>query len=126
MGVRGSAQRHGDHAGTSHATVVARVQVSQGERAPVWPAWSPPSGAVVAWLELQAAVRAHQGWLACELDPEVWFATRATPALAAAQDRAVEECGRCPLRELCAAYAMAAGERDGIWGGLTPGERRSP
>ncbi|XVQ10606.1 WhiB family transcriptional regulator [Spirillospora sp. CA-255316] len=34
-------------------------------------------------------------------------------------------CGGCPVRGQCLAYALRAGERHGIWGGMTPGERRS-
>ncbi|HEU4398845.1 MAG TPA: WhiB family transcriptional regulator [Actinomycetota bacterium] len=32
-------------------------------------------------------------------------------------------CARCPVRELCASYALARQERYGIWGGLTEPER---
>lgn len=32
-------------------------------------------------------------------------------------------CGQCPVRELCLAYALDAGESYGIWGGLDPEER---
>ena len=37
-------------------------------------------------------------------------------------------CGGCPVRRPCADYALAADERYGVWGGLTPEERarRSP
>ncbi|MTD58756.1 transcription factor WhiB [Amycolatopsis sp. RM579] len=33
-------------------------------------------------------------------------------------------CLRCPVRPNCLAYAIAHDERHGIWGGLTPQERR--
>ena len=32
-------------------------------------------------------------------------------------------CRRCPVTDECEAYANAAGERYGIWGGKTPRER---
>lgn len=38
---------------------------------------------------------------------------------------AKEVCGRCPVRELCLAYAFTAAESAGIWGGLTTEERRA-
>jgi hypothetical protein len=36
------------------------------------------------------------------------------------EDRAfaVQHCRRCPITELCRAYAEAAKERDGVWGGV--------
>ena len=32
-------------------------------------------------------------------------------------------CNRCTKREVCLAYAIAANEKDGIWGGMTRHER---
>ena len=34
-------------------------------------------------------------------------------------------CGGCPVRQECRDYALQAGEEHGIWGGLTPQERRA-
>jgi hypothetical protein len=36
---------------------------------------------------------------------------------------AVEICGRCEMRAACLARALQAGERLGVWGGLTPEQR---
>lgn len=33
-------------------------------------------------------------------------------------------CGGCPVRSQCLEHALAIGENDGIWGGLTVKERR--
>lgn len=33
-------------------------------------------------------------------------------------------CARCPVRAECLDEAMSAGMTDGIWGGMTPEERR--
>ncbi|MGC5012576.1 WhiB family transcriptional regulator [Streptosporangium sp. DT93] len=33
-------------------------------------------------------------------------------------------CRSCPIRSACLAYALRRGEPEGIWGGLTPRERR--
>lgn len=41
----------------------------------------------------------------------------------AAQAKAV--CARCAVRAACLAYALAAGEPPGIWGGTTSEERRA-
>lgn len=55
-------------------------------------------------------------------DPELWFPINEDdPELAAA---AIEACFRCPVRADCLAHALAIGERHGIWGGLTPRQRR--
>lgn len=49
-------------------------------------------------------------------DPNVFFDDTLT-GLA----RAV--CGRCPVQEQCLAWALSHGEREGVWGGLTPRQR---
>jgi WhiB family redox-sensing transcriptional regulator len=33
-------------------------------------------------------------------------------------------CGQCPVRLLCARYALENGEKFGVWGGLSETERR--
>ena len=38
-------------------------------------------------------------------------------------DEAVAICRRCPVRQPCLDYALAAEERFGVWGGTTPRER---
>ncbi|MFI0417822.1 WhiB family transcriptional regulator [Spongiactinospora sp. 9N601] len=54
-------------------------------------------------------------------DPELFF----PPAPSLDQEtRAKAVCGRCPVMAECRAYALRAGEREGIWGGMTPQERR--
>ena len=40
-------------------------------------------------------------------------------------DEAKAVCALCEVRQPCLEYAIAAGERFGVWGGLTPQERRS-
>lgn len=90
-----------------------------------WPAWGVPPRAVGEWLLLQAALVELGGRPACAVDPAAWWVSAATPAGAARQRAAAAECGRCAVVEVCAAYAVAAGERDGVWGGLTPAERRA-
>jgi WhiB family transcriptional regulator, redox-sensing transcriptional regulator len=65
------------------------------------------------------------GWLrkgACESsDPELFFPLAPTPAQEA---RAKAVCAGCQVLTECRSYALKAGEADGIWGGLTPEERR--
>ncbi|MEV4093836.1 WhiB family transcriptional regulator [Streptosporangium saharense] len=62
-------------------------------------------------------------------DPEIFFpkvsAMRGargaeTRAYAAAQ----QVCARCPVQQECRAYALDRDEQYGMWGGMTPGQRR--
>lgn len=95
-----------------------------GTPAAVWPAWAVPARAVAAWVELQRGVRELGGPPACERDPEAWWLTgRLTADGRERAAAAIEACSSCPVRTLCGAYAVAAGERHGVWGGLTPADR---
>ncbi|MGH2756255.1 MAG: WhiB family transcriptional regulator [Actinomycetota bacterium] len=64
------------------------------------------------------------GWrerAACRTVPvELFF-----PALEHEADDAKAVCTECMVKEPCLESALAAGERFGVWGGLTPQERRS-
>ena len=53
------------------------------------------------------------------LDPEIFY-----PASDEEADEAKSVCSGCPVRLACLEYALAARERDGIWGGCTERERR--
>ncbi|MFI6792528.1 WhiB family transcriptional regulator [Nonomuraea sp. NPDC050383] len=65
------------------------------------------------------------GWLrggACRSsDPELFFPLAPS---AVQERRAKAVCARCEVLSECRAYAIRAGETEGIWGGLTPEERR--
>ena len=52
-------------------------------------------------------------------DPDVFF-----PARGASTREAKEVCGGCVVREDCLEYALANGEKFGIWGGMSERERR--
>lgn len=82
-----------------------------------------PAGAHAAWSEL-AQVLAVDGPAPCEEGaPDAWWPARAGDVDDAAL--AARCCVDCPARVECLAYALAADERDGIWGGLTPDQRAS-
>jgi WhiB family transcriptional regulator, redox-sensing transcriptional regulator len=69
-------------------------------------------------------------------DPNIWFPpsirqhstgarARAAMALQAQSEaQAKELCAACPVQRECLEYANDNEEPDGIWGGLTPIERR--
>lgn len=104
------------------ATVPAAADSGQG--APQWPAWAPPAAAGDQWVALQEELEAL-GWrVACQADPEAWWSTEKSAATTELRAAAVEACSWCPVAGLCRDYAVAAGEREGVWGGTTPADRR--
>ncbi len=62
-------------------------------------------------------------WLvfsACrEADPDLFF-----PSTREETEQALAICASCPVRPECLEYSLEAGERFGIWGGLTEKKRR--
>lgn len=76
------------------------------------------------WAVLQeAVVLVERGRPPCAEDPERWWPERGdAPAL---MERAVAGCGACGVVAECRAYAIAAGEWYGVWGGLSPAGRRA-
>jgi hypothetical protein len=90
--------------------------------APAAPAVSP--GATEEWLALARALD-DAGAVPCRTgDAAAWWPdarhVHSPPTRAA-----LEGCRRCPAAGPCLAYAMAADERYGIWGGTTPDDRRA-
>lgn len=65
------------------------------------------------------------GWrsqAACrDADPELFFPAGRD---AASADAAAEICQTCPVIDACLRHAIVHREQHGIWGGLTPFERR--
>ncbi|MDQ3963545.1 MAG: WhiB family transcriptional regulator [Actinomycetota bacterium] len=67
------------------------------------------------------AIQSWQADAACRAIPvELFF-----PPVEHEADQAKEVCDACLVRAPCLEFALAAGERFGVWGGLTPPERRS-
>ncbi|MEU1736499.1 WhiB family transcriptional regulator [Streptosporangium sp. NPDC020145] len=62
------------------------------------------------------------------VDPEIFFPSTDTRGGEGAETRAYaaarQVCARCPVWPECRAYALDRDERYGMWGGLTPGQRR--
>jgi len=56
------------------------------------------------------------------MNPEVWFPDVGTKNAVAAL-KAI--CAECPVSAECLDYAYREGEREGVWGGLSPRERRT-
>jgi WhiB family redox-sensing transcriptional regulator len=58
--------------------------------------------------------------LCAQTDYDAFF-----PAKGASLKGAKRVCGRCPVRAACLDYALTNDERFGIWGGLSPSQRRA-
>lgn len=68
----------------------------------------------------EAAARGWQNKANCMgVDPELFF-----PERGASTREAKEVCRGCVVRSDCLEYALANGEKFGIWGGLSERERR--
>jgi WhiB family transcriptional regulator, redox-sensing transcriptional regulator len=75
-------------------------------------------------VELQALLRTEdRSWQSrancMGVDPELFFPERGTSTR-----EAKEVCRGCVVREDCLEYALANGEKFGIWGGMSERERR--
>lgn len=57
--------------------------------------------------------------LCTQVDPEAFF-----PPKGGSNRDAKKLCAECPVRAECLAYALENDERFGIWGGLSPRDRR--
>ncbi|RKS77589.1 transcription factor WhiB [Motilibacter peucedani] len=84
--------------------------------------WELGQDAASAWLALAKALEVS-GPTPCEAaDARLWFPEGNGQRLASQAAR--EACGGCLARAECLAFALAADERHGIWGGLDVDERR--
>lgn len=57
-------------------------------------------------------------------DPELFFPISSAGVSQRQIRSAKAVCARCPVRPACLDYALATGQRFGIWGGLDEDERR--
>ena len=55
-------------------------------------------------------------------DPDIWYGVNDDKT--AFYKTAKKLCGLCPVQDACLKYALAANETEGVWGGLTPEERK--
>jgi WhiB family redox-sensing transcriptional regulator len=56
--------------------------------------------------------------LCAETDPEAWY-----PPDGGNGNDAKAICARCDVKNECLDWALRNGEREGIWGGLSPNQR---
>ena len=57
--------------------------------------------------------------LCTQTDPDLFF-----PVNAAQQKAATKICAECPVRILCANFAIQTNQEFGVWGGLTEEDRK--
>jgi WhiB family redox-sensing transcriptional regulator len=57
-------------------------------------------------------------------DPEIWFSDDKEGS-GTNYKLAKQLCAECPVQNLCLEYSLASEEMFGVWGGLTPTERRA-
>ena len=69
------------------------------------------AGMLPAWFDQAACVDAG---------PDAFFPEKGQDATAA-----LAICGRCPVRGRCADYALEQGFTDGVFGGMTPKDRKA-
>ncbi|WP_053851826.1 WhiB family transcriptional regulator [Streptomyces sp. NRRL B-24085] len=60
-----------------------------------------------------------------DVDPDLFFPIGTAGLTLVQVDEAKAVCARCPVRERCLQWALAAGQVEGIWGGTTESERRA-
>lgn len=58
-------------------------------------------------------------------DPELFFPVGTTGPAITQVKAAKTVCNRCPVQEVCLAWALGSGQQAGVWGGLGEDERRS-
>lgn len=74
------------------------------------------------FLELSKAIE-EAGEVACQSFPDLMYDEAENIESKQTQTWIKQICRKCPVKDLCLDYAMAAKEEYGIWGGLTTKER---
>lgn len=59
-----------------------------------------------------------------EEDPELFFPEGYTDRYASQVAAARQVCATCEVRSVCLGYAIDTAQNAGVWGGLTPDERK--
>lgn len=81
-------------------------------------AFGVPSHALGAWAELHEQITRTGPTPCAGPDRDDWLGNPTQQA------RAADGCMDCPVMEACGLYAVTAPEQSGIWGGMTPAERK--
>jgi WhiB family redox-sensing transcriptional regulator len=77
------------------------------------------------YMQLANAIEAAEDIPPCQTtDPEIWFSDDQEGS-GTHYKLAKKLCGECPVQNLCLEFALSSEEQFGVWGGLTPRERRA-
>lgn len=79
------------------------------------------------YLKLQKAIEQAPIVVPCQnTDPDLWFGLTDGDGLETQANYKIAKqlCAMCPVNKICLEYALVAGEPEGVWGGLTPHERK--
>jgi hypothetical protein len=77
------------------------------------------------YIKLLSAIR-ENGGVECEQVPHIFFPEdmhSLSNHHSVERKLALEICARCPIKTICADYALTAREPFGIWGGTVPTDR---
>lgn len=77
---------------------------------------------MTSWYDLDRAIQEEGGVVPCQNAPDFFFETEGEHYRTFKLAR--ELCSECPVKALCASYALDNDEPFGVWGGLTTRERR--
>ena len=75
------------------------------------------------WQELQKAIDEAPVQVPCTSYPDLFFGDDSNSPVADVRI-AKRMCQRCPIRLQCAVYGVEAEEEFGVWGGLSPLDRK--
>lgn len=77
------------------------------------------------YLQLAKAIEDSEDIPPCQTtDPEIWFSDDQEGS-GTHYKLAKQLCAECPVQDLCLEFALASEEQFGVWGGVTPRERRA-
>jgi len=77
------------------------------------------------WDELNDAIDEAPVRIPCrESDPDAWFPSEENPKGGWRYQAPKKLCQKCPVQNLCLEFALINDEIDGLWGGMTPKERK--
>jgi hypothetical protein len=78
-----------------------------------------------AWLKLAKAVEeVGIDHIPCAQAPDLYYPDSEHGLAAHHVQLAKRACKTCPLLNMCATYAIKYKEEYGVWGGMSPGERK--
>jgi WhiB family redox-sensing transcriptional regulator len=76
------------------------------------------------WYQLNDAIDEVAGQIPCRQAPDLFFPEGGTGTAAMDAKLAKQACKSCPVLTMCATYAIRHREEDGIWGGMSPNDRK--